>query len=321
MEPVDEQRERVRKTGTSELHEVSYTTSDGPRYFEYFISPVATTEGTIELAVIVSRDITERKRAETALRDADRRKDEFLAMLAHELRNPLAAISNAVQLAKRTRSVEHREWTQEVIEAQVRNLSRMIDDLLDVSRITRGKIQLRKQVLNLTHIVNSAVEAARPLIEERKHRLTIELAPGPLRVEGDPTRLEQILVNLLNNAAKYTESSGRIGLVAQTIGSEAVITIDDSGVGMTPELLARAFELFAQGDRTIARSEGGLGIGLTLVRSLVEMHGGSVSGESGGPGMGSRFTVRLPLAGQTVADAGEPPRHRPRPSRRTGCGS
>ena len=305
MEALDEQRQRVLKTRTSELHEVSYGTPDGPRSFEYFISPVSSTECTLELVVIVSRDITERKKAETALRDADRRKDEFLAMLAHELRNPLAAISNAVQLAKRTRSAEHREWTQEVIEAQVRNLSRMIDDLLDVSRITRGKIQLRKQVLNLTQIVNSAVEAARPLIEERKHRLTIELAPGPLRVEGDPTRLEQVLVNLLNNAAKYTESSGLIRLLAQTIGPNVFITIDDTGVGMTPELLSRAFELFAQGDRTIARSEGGLGIGLTLVRSLVEMHGGSVSGESDGPGKGSRFTVRLPLAEQKALDTGE----------------
>ena len=306
MEPVDEQRARVLKTGSPELHEVTYQAAIGLRHYEYFISPVEREGGELEWVVIVSRDITDRKRAEIALRDADRRKDEFLAMLAHELRNPLAAISNAAQLAKRSNSTEHREWSQEVIEAQVKNLSRMIDDLLDVSRITLGKIQLQTQTLNLGHVINSAVEAARPLIEERKHRLTVDLGAGPLRVEGDPTRLEQVFVNLLNNAAKYSESSGHITLSAQARGSETVVTIDDTGVGMTPELIAKAFDLFAQGDRTIARSEGGLGIGLTLVKNLVEMHGGKVAAESEGPGKGSRLSVRLPLAKERVADAGKP---------------
>ncbi len=243
-----------------------------------------------------ARDVTKRRVAEDALKDADRRKDEFLAMLAHELRNPLAAISNAVQLTKRSASVEHQEWSREVIEAQVKNLSRMTDDLLDVSRITRGKIQLRTQQLELTSIINSAVETARPLMEERKQRRVLDLATEPLLVEGDATRLEQVIVNLLNNAAKYSESSSRITLSTRRQAPSATICVEDKGAGMSPELLARAFDLFAQGDRTIARSEGGLGIGLTLVKSLVEMHGGTVTAESEGPETGSRFTVALPLA-------------------------
>lgn len=256
----------------------------------------------------VHTDVTDQRQTEEALKEADRRKDEFLAMLAHELRNPLSAISNAVQVARRSDTPEHREWSQELIQAQVTNLSRMIDDLLDVSRITRGKIELRKQVLNIIPIVNSAVEAARPLIEERKHRLIVDFPPGPLRVEGDPTRLEQVIVNLLNNAAKYTESGGRIVLSAREESSQVVIRVEDNGIGMTTELLSRVFELFAQGDRTIARSEGGLGIGLTLVKNLVEMHGGTITAESEGPEKGSRLTVRLPVAKAQIV---EPLSHRP----------
>ena len=282
--------------------EVPFTGTNGRHIYDYIFVPVVDTAGNVVAVAGSTRDVTERQAAEQEiraqserLRENNLRKDEFLAMLAHELRNPLAAISNAVQVGKRSQTPDHREWSQGIIEAQVRNLSRMIDDLLDVSRITRGKIQLRKQGLDLGTVVASAVEAARPFIEARKHRLLVDLAPA-LRVEGDPTRLEQVVVNLLSNAVKYTESSGRITLVAQDDGPDAVIMIEDNGVGMTQELLGRAFDLFAQGDRTIARSEGGLGIGLTLVKSLVEMHGGSVLAESGGPGRGSRFTLRLPLA-------------------------
>jgi signal transduction histidine kinase/BarA-like signal transduction histidine kinase len=241
--------------------------------------------------------------ARESLKEANRRKDEFLAMLAHELRNPLAAISNAVQIIRRSESREHREWSQDVIEVQVKNLTRMIDDLMDVSRIAEGKVQLHKQSLNLVPIINSAVEAARPLIEERKHRLVFNLGAGPLQVLGDATRLEQVIVNLLNNAAKYTDSGGRITLDARAEGRQVVLKVADTGLGMTPELLARAFDLFAQEDRTIARSEGGLGIGLTLVRSLVEMHGGTVTAASEGLGKGSCFTVRLPLAKETITES------------------
>ena len=260
-------------------------------------------------------DITARREAEAErerlieqLKDADRLKDEFLAMLAHELRNPLAAISNAVQLAGRSRAAEHQEWSRAVVEAQTKNLSRMIDDLLDVSRITRGKIELRREPVVLRDVVESAVEVVRPLVAEREHRLVLDLNPTPLWVDGDPTRLEQVAVNLLNNAAKYTHSGGRITVTSYVEGPEAVLVVEDTGEGMPPELLARAFDMFAQGDRTAARGEGGLGIGLTLVRSLVELHGGSVRAESEGPGRGTRVTVRLPLAlpGVVPPAEGEP---------------
>jgi CheY-like chemotaxis protein len=217
-------------------------------------------------------------------------------MLAHELRNPLAAISNAAQLAKRSNSPEHQDGCREVIESQVKNLSRMIDDLLDVSRITRGKIRLKTRDLNLLEIIRSAVDSVRSFVEERRHRLVLNLSSEPLKVHGDPTRLEQIFVNLLNNATKYTESGGLITLSARRVGTDAVIRFDDTGIGMPRELLERIFDLFTQGDRGVARSEGGLGIGLTLVKSLVEMHGGTITAESDGPGTGSRLTVRLPLA-------------------------
>src|SRR4051812_33168956 len=226
----------------------------------------------------------------------DRRKDEFLAMLAHELRNPLAAISNAVQVAGRADDRESREWSREVIDRQVRHLSRLMDDLLDVSRITRGKITLKWDIIDTVPVLETAVESVRRLVEERRHELDVSLPPGPLWVKADATRLEQIVVNLLTNAAKYTESGGRISLSASREGEDVAFSVRDNGVGIPPESLPSMFELFTQGDRTLARSEGGLGIGLTLVKSLAEMHGGSVTARSNGPGTGSEFVVRLPSA-------------------------
>ncbi len=235
------------------------------------------------------------------LREKDRRKDEFLAMLAHELRNPLAAIGNAVQVTTRSGSGDGAAWSTEVIGRQVRNLSRLIDDLLDVSRITRGKIRLRRERIDADAAIRGAVESARPLIADRGHELSVDSGPG-LWLDADPTRLEQVVANLLNNAAKYTEGRGHIGLSARREGGEVVIRVVDDGVGIPPDSLARMFELFAQADRSLARSEGGLGIGLTLVRSLAEMHGGSVVARSEGPGLGSEFVVRLP-----AAEGGPPP--------------
>jgi PAS domain S-box-containing protein len=237
------------------------------------------------------------------LRDNDRRKDEFLAMLAHELRNPLSAISNAVRLARRTHAEEELEWSQEVIERQAGKLARLMDDLLDVSRITRGKIQLRKEALDARRVLQSAVESVRPLIDERGHELTVSTGPGALRLEADPMRLEQILINLLTNAAKYSDRGGHIRVTAERQGAEVAFRVQDDGMGIPPESLPTMFELFAQGERTVARSEGGLGIGLTLVRKLAEMHGGSVSAQSEGPGKGSVFTVRLPAADEGAAVA------------------
>lgn len=228
------------------------------------------------------------------LKEADRRKDEFIAMLAHELRNPLAAIHNAIQLARRSRRPEHAEWASGMIEQQVGHFTRIIDDLLDATRVAQGKIRLRKEPLDLAAAIEQAISIVRPLIAEREHQLSVTLPADPLRLEADPTRLEQVLVNLLTNAAKYTERGGRIGLHAGQAGEDAVITVRDSGVGIAPEMLPKIFDLFTQVDRSINLSQGGLGIGLTLIRKLVEMHGGSVTASSRGPGHGSEFRVRLP---------------------------
>jgi PAS domain S-box-containing protein len=260
----------------------------------------------------IVRDITERKQLEQELRrrlselaETDRRKDEFLAMLAHELRNPLAAISSAVQLTSCSHEQEHVEWGMEVINRHIKHLARLIDDLLDVSRITRGKIELRKEIVDVAPILKSAAEAMRASIDERKHELTVSVTAGTLWLEIDPMRLEQILVNLLSNATKYTENGGHIWLSAEREGKDILIRVRDTGIGISPEWLPEMFELFAQGDQSLARSGGGLGIGLTLARSLAEMHGGSVSASSAGPGMGSEFTVRLPAAEKPQAKTGQ----------------
>jgi signal transduction histidine kinase/DNA-binding response OmpR family regulator len=229
------------------------------------------------------------------LQEADRKKDEFLAMLAHELRNPLAPIRNAVRIL-RCRGSEHPEfrWAQEVIERQVRQMARLVDDLLDVSRITRGIIRLRQELVDLGDVVTRAVETSLPAIEARQHHLTVQVAPGPQPVAADPARLEQVLANLLNNAAKYTEPGGRIELTVERDGTDYELRVRDTGVGVSPVHLTTIFEPFTQVDKSLDRTQGGLGIGLTLVRRLVELHGGSVEARSGGPGQGSEFVVRLP---------------------------
>src|SRR5262249_7430862 len=257
-------------------------------------APIRSPRDQVAGAVLVFRDVTERKQAEAALVEESRRKDEFLAMLAHELRNPLAAIANAVHLLLRPGAEHLVDWCKEIIDRQVKHLARLVDDLLDVSRVTRGKIHLQVQRVDLAGLVRSAIAAVRPLIEERKHDLRVRIEPERIAMEADPTRLEQILVNLLTNASKYTESGGRIELAARREAGRVLIQVRDTGIGIAPELLPRVFDLFSQGDRTLARSEGGLGIGLTMVSKLVEMHGGTVRVDSSGPGRGSTFTVDLP---------------------------
>ncbi len=266
-------------------------------------APIKDDEGKIRGLVLVFHDVTqqrenEREREELNhdLREKDKRKDEFLAMLAHELRNPLAAIANAISLSTVSGLKEHIDWSMDVISRQTQHLTRLIDDLLDVSRITRGKIELRRKVLDATKVLECAIETARPFIEERHHRLEVSLDRGNLWLDADPTRLEQVIVNLLHNAAKYSENAGLIRLVASRVGDKVVISLRDFGIGMPPENLPEMFELFAQGDRSQARSEGGLGIGLTVVKKLVELHGGSVAAGSEGPGRGCEFTLRLPAA-------------------------
>jgi PAS domain S-box-containing protein len=248
------------------------------------------------------------------LKANDRRKDEFLAMLAHELRNPLAAMASACQVAKYGAGHDDHRWSLGIIETQLKHLARLIDDLLDVSRITRGKIVLQLKHVDLRPILESAVGVVRPLIDDKGHRLTIELGSEPLPLHADPTRLEQVLVNLLNNAAKYTPARGHLAVSAESAEREIVISVRDDGIGMTRELLARAFELFAQGDRSVARSEGGLGIGLTLVKSLVEMHGGTIVAASAGPNRGSQFTIRLPRSESAPTDIEQPREHSARGS-------
>ncbi len=244
-----------------------------------------------------------------ALRENDRRKDEFLAMLAHELRNPLAAIRNAVTVLKLSSDAKNMNFAKDVIERQVRQLVRLIDDLLDVSRITSGKIHLKKEFVDTASILDQAIESVRPLIEERKHELILSFERDALPIQVDPTRTEQIIVNLLTNAAKYTESEGRIWLTAGLEGERVVIKVRDNGIGIPPEKLPDMFKLFSQGERSIARSEGGLGIGLTIVQKLTEMHDGSVTAFSEGTGKGSEFMVFLPVARRPqtrmlLADAG-----------------
>jgi signal transduction histidine kinase len=237
-----------------------------------------------------------RARAE-ALAESDRRKDEFLAMLAHELRNPLGAVSTAAYVLGQVREVEPPVARSiSVIQRQSQHLARLVDDLLDVSRITRGKVELRRVPLDLAEVVKQAVETTRPLAEARHHRLEVSLPPEPLPVLADPTRIEQVLANLIRNAVKFTEPGGLIAVAAAADGGEAVVRVRDTGAGISGELLPRVFDLFVQGQQGLDRSAGGLGIGLTLVRRLVEMHGGRVAARSDGPGRGSEFTIWLPLA-------------------------
>jgi signal transduction histidine kinase len=243
----------------------------------------------------VASDITERKVAEEKLKESDRRKDEFLAMLAHELRNPLAPIGTAAELLQTGRLDPGRvRTTSQIIGRQVGHMTELIDDLLDVSRVTRGLIELESVALDMKDVVRDAVEQVAPLVGTRGHILTLDLARGIAPVTGDRKRLVQVVSNLLNNAAKYTPEGGTIRVTVTTDDAHVAVEVADNGVGMTLDVAARAFELFAQAERTSDRSTGGLGLGLALVKSLVELHGGSVACASPGLGQGSTFCVRLP---------------------------
>jgi PAS domain S-box-containing protein len=262
--------------------------------------PVPGPDGRPALVGGMAIDVTDRLRIEEALREADRRKDEFLAVLAHELRNPLAPIRNAVHMLKLTGSADPDAGrVREMIERQVAHLARLVDDLLDVSRISRGKVLLRREPLDLAAVVRAAVEDHRLLLEATGLTVEADLPARPLGVEGDRTRLAQVVGNLLQNANKFTDPGGRVTvrLAAEPGGAAAVLTVRDTGIGLGPDVLARLFEPFSQADRSLDRSRGGLGLGLALVKGLVELHGGSVAASSPGPGAGSEFTVRLPLAG------------------------
>jgi len=252
--------------------------------------------GRIAGAVNVLVDITARKNAEDELRQTDRRKSEFLAMLAHELRNPLAPLRNGLQILRLAgdNTVAAAE-ARSMMERQLEQMVRLIDDLLDLSRISNGKIELRKERIDLATIIRDAVDTSRPLIDASGHQFTMTLPSRPIVVFADRTRLAQVIANLLNNSAKYTERGGHIGLTVERQGSDVVVTVKDTGVGIAPDMLPHVFDMFTQIDRSLERAQGGLGIGLSLVRNLVEMHGGMVEAHSDGPGMGSAFSVRLPV--------------------------
>lgn len=255
-------------------------------------------DGRVTRTAGVSFDVTDRKHAEQALQEADRRKNAFLATLAHELRNPLAPISNAVHyLLLKGPPDPDLAAARDVIARQTRQLSRLVDDLLDISRITQDRLELRREPVELSRIVHAAVETSRPLIDLDGHVLTVEMPPEPVMLEADLTRLAQVISNLLNNAARYTEPRGRIDLLVSHDSSGVVIRVRDTGIGIPPDVLPQVFDMFVQGSEGRARASGGLGIGLALARRLVELHGGTISARSNGAGAGSEFTIRLPVAG------------------------
>jgi two-component system, chemotaxis family, CheB/CheR fusion protein len=317
---------RIRQGERIDHYETVRVRKDGRRIdVSVTISPLRDPTGEIVGASKIARDITERKRLQAELQErneqihaqneelevqneelaaqnqelmeADRLKNEFLAMLAHELRNPLAPVLNAVHLLRARGSADPLlQRPVEVIGRQIRHMAHLLDGLLDVSRITRGMVELWKETLDLTILVGSAVQDLEDYIEERGHQLSLDLPTSPVLVDGDPVRLAQIVTNLVNNAAKFTEPGGSITLSLTRSGDEAVLTVRDTGVGIKPELLSRVFDLFRQADQGLARAQGGLGVGLTVVRNLVEMHAGTVEARSEGPGCGSEFIVRLPIS-------------------------
>jgi CheY-like chemotaxis protein len=276
------------------------------RWFESHAAPWYSGDGQHRGYVGISLDITGAVQAEEALKEADRRKDEFLATLAHELRNPLAPISNAVQLMRRPDGRRQADRVVEMVGRQVRQIVTLVDDLMEVSRITRGKIDLRMERVPVAEIIQSAVETSQLAIERAGHQLAVALPEEPLVLQADRVRLTQVFANLLNNAAKYTDAGGRIWVEVWREDGMALVSVRDTGIGIPAEALPRVFDMFAQAHRAVGRGQGGLGIGLTMVRSLVEMHYGTVEAHSGGAGLGSEFLVRLPLAPQDEG-AGERP--------------
>jgi PAS domain S-box-containing protein len=270
-------------------------------FFNFVYAPLRSVDGDVEGILVIAFDVTTEVKAReemnglrAAEQAANRTKDEFLAMLGHELRNPLSPIVTALQLMS-LRGDDATERERTVIERQVRHLVRLVDDLLDVSRIAQGKIELRRRPVHIADVIGAAVEGTTPLFEERQQRLEVDVDPRPLMVHGDSTRLTQIVTNLLSNAAKYTDPRGTVHLTARRVENQIEMRVRDSGIGIAPELLPFIFDMFTQGRQRSDRSLGGLGLGLTIVRSLVSQHDGTVEARSEGQGKGSEFIVRLPL--------------------------
>jgi signal transduction histidine kinase len=278
-------------------NEIEIVRADGSVvYVQNDVEPLFDTHGEVYGCVSVCVDLTDRKLAEIALRDADRRKDEFLATLSHELRNPLAPIRTAVEIMRLARAdPDLVEKARATIERQLLHLVRITDDLLDVARITQNRIELRRARIDLRAVLHGALEASRPMIDVQGLALTLDIPPQPLWIVADFTRMAQAFSNLLNNAAKYTERGGQIRVSMEAAGGMASVTVADTGLGIQPDLLSRIFDMFTQLQEHRDRAQGGLGIGLTLAKRLVEMHGGTIEAQSEGLGSGSRFVVRLPI--------------------------
>ena len=275
--------------------EFAYETPEGTRHFATQFVPEFGPDNRVESVLGVTHDVTDRRVYEKALSEADRRKDEFIATLAHELRNPLAPVLTGLQVLRLTLNTQGSQPTLDMMDRQMAQMTRLIDDLLDVSRITSQKVLLHLAQVPISSIIDAALETVWPIMEARHHTFVADVPPEPLWLDADPTRLAQVIGNLLNNAAKYTQNGGRITLTVRRDGPEAVIQISDSGRGISQDMLIRVFELFTQVSETPDRAQGGLGIGLALVKRLVEMHHGTVVAQSAGIGQGSTFTLRLPM--------------------------
>src|SRR5262245_28549540 len=307
MRDVEPRAKELLAGRSVQYERLSQYRAHGHRWVQITAEPTFDANGRPDGWVAVASDIHDRKLAEEALRDADRRKDDFLAVLAHELRNPLAPIRNAIAiLGKKDQLDPEVAWSREVIDRQVDQLSRLVDDLLDIGRISRGRLALRKERVTLERVVDMALETSRPHITAAGHRLSVVLPAEAAVLDADPGRLAQVFANLLNNAARYTPPEGSISLTAAVEGREAVISVEDSGIGFGPEAAARLFEPFSPLTSASGRAHGGLGLGLSLVQGIVALHGGKVEARSEGPGHGAQFVVSLPLI--PGAQAAEPPR-------------
>lgn len=295
---------RLRRGERIEHYETVRVAKNGRRIpISLTTSPVRNSRGQIIGASKIARDISQRIAAENALKDADLRKDQFLAMLAHELRNPLTPIRNGIEIIQRSTDQGRREWAMQVIDRQLIQLTRIIDDLLEIARITSGNITLRREATNLRAIVKTALESARPNIDAGRHTVKVDIPTAEIELYVDAARLVQALVNLLVNSAKFTAPGGSITIVGNAEGDQLVLRVRDSGRGIASDLLPRVFDVFSQGASDYARTEGGLGIGLSIVRRVVEMHGGTVTAYSEGAGQGSEFRITLPLAPPPPATA------------------
>lgn len=291
-------------TGKPEIIHFSFPALDGMRHFMSQHLPEYGPTGEITHVLAVTRDRTAEVTAQDALRLADRRKDEFLATLAHELRNPLAPIRTGLDVLRRTNDVDIARRTQEMMDRQLGHMVRLIDDLLEVSRITSGKVVLRRERMTLQSAISVAVESVRPQLERARHRFILDLPEQPIWLDADPTRIAQIVSNLIGNAVKYSPDESTISVAARLDGGDALASVQDTGVGIPAEMLGQVFDMFAQVDRTLDRAQGGLGIGLAIVKRLAEMHRGTVIAESPGLGQGSTFTLRLPAVAQRAAGEG-----------------